>query len=73
MLDRKFDSDIETDYIKMLQENGIPRQLCKFIYLKHYFTQLCQPQLTFQKANDVVKDFIKQEDVNTELLRRYIE
>ena len=47
VLDRKFDSGIERDYIKMLWEHCIPRQLCKFIYLKHNFTQLCQPQITF--------------------------
>ena len=42
------------------------------VYLKHNFTQLCQPQITFQKANDAVKDFIKQEDVNIELLCQYL-
>ena len=47
VIDRKFDSGIERDYIKMLWEHCIPRQLCKFIYLKHNFTQLCQPQTTF--------------------------
>ena len=72
-LDRKFDSDIERDSKNMLWEHCIPRELCKFIYLKHNFIQLCHPQITFQKANDAVKDFIKQEDVNIELLRQYLE
>ena len=45
----------------------------KFIYLKHNFTQLCQSQIAFQKASDAVKDFIKQEDVNIELLCQYLE
>ena len=59
MLDRKCDPDIERDDTTMLWEHCIPKQLCKFIYLKHNFTQLCQPQITFQKANDTVKDFIQ--------------
>ena len=73
MLDQNFHSDIERNYTKMLWEHCIPRQLCKFVYLKYNFTQLCQPQITFQKANDAVKDFIQQEDVNIELLRKYLE
>ena len=36
MLDQKFDSDIERDYVKMLWENCVPVQLCKFVYLKFY-------------------------------------
>ena len=57
MLDRKFDSDIERDYVKMLWENCVPVQLCKFVYLKDNFTQLYQLQITFQKGNDIVKKF----------------
>ena len=48
MLDRKFDSDIERDYIKMLWENYIPVQFCEFVYLKYNFTQLCQLQSHFK-------------------------
>ena len=73
MLDWKFDSDIERDYIKMLWEHCIQRQLCKFIYLKHNFTQLWQPQITFQKANNTIKDFIGQEVVHIELLCQYLQ
>ena len=72
MLDQKSDSDIETDYVKMLWENCIPVQFCKFVYLKNNFTQLCQPQITFQKANDIVKNFIEQDEVNIESLRQHL-
>ena len=57
MLDRKFDSDIEWDYVKMLWENCVPVQLCKFVCLKDNFTQLYQLQIAFQKGNDIVKKF----------------
>ena len=73
MLDPKFDSDIERYYIKMTWEKCIPTQFCKFIYLKDNFTQLCQAQITFQKANDVVKNFIEQDEANIELLRQHLE
>ena len=42
MLDRKFDSDVERGYIKMLWENCVTVQLRKFVYVKDNFTQLCQ-------------------------------
>ena len=61
MLDRKFDSDIEREYVKMLWENCVPAQLCKFVCLKGIFTQLWQQQITSQKANDIVKNFIEQD------------
>ena len=73
MLDRKFDSDIERNYIKMMWEKFIPTQFCKFVYLKDNFMQLCQAQITFQKANDVVKNFIEQDETNIELLRQHLE
>ena len=72
MLDRKFDSDIERDYVEMLWEKCVPSQLCKFVYLKDNFTQLCQPQITFQKANNIVKNFVQQDEVNIELLRQHL-
>ena len=73
MLDQKFDSDIERDYVKMLWENYVPVQLCKFVYLKDNFTQLCQLQITFPKANDIVKNFIEQGKANIELLCQHLQ
>ena len=72
MLDRKFDSDIERDYVKMW-ENCVPVQLCKFVYLKDNFTQLCQLPITFQKANDIVKSFIEQDKTNIKLLCQHLQ
>ena len=41
--------------------------------MKDNFTQLCQAQITFQKANDVVKNFIEEDEANIELLRQHLE
>ena len=35
--------------------------------------QLCQSQITFQKANNVVKNFIEQDETNIELLHQHLE
>ena len=43
-------------------------ELFKFGYLKENFTQLSQSQITFQKANDITKGFVKQDETNTEFL-----
>ena len=66
-------TDIERDYVKMLWENCVPVQLCKFVYLKDNFTQLCQLQITFQKANDIVKNFIEQDKTNIKLLCQHLQ
>ena len=34
MLDQKFDSDIERDYIKMMREKCVPKQFCRFCLFK---------------------------------------
>ena len=57
----------------MLWENCIPIQLCKFVYLKDYFSQLCQLQITFQKANAIFENFIKQDKTNIELLHQHLQ
>ena len=73
MFDQKCDSDIESDCVKMLWENCVPVQLCKFDYLKNNLTQLCQPQITFQKANNIVKNFIEQDKTNIKLLGQHLQ
>ena len=72
MLDRKFGSDIERGYVKMLWENCVPVQLYKFVYLKDNLTQLHQLQMTFQKFNDIVKKFFEQDKTNIKLLRQHL-
>ena len=57
----------------MLWENCVPVQLCKFVYLKDYFSQLCQLQITFQKANAIFENVIKQDKTNIELLHQHLQ
>ena len=60
-LDRKFNSETDKSYVKMFWEKCIPPELCKFVYLKENFTQLSQSQITFQKANNIIKVFVEQD------------
>ena len=57
----------------MVWEKRIPTQFCKFIYLNNNFMWLCQVQITFQKANVIVKNFIEEDEANIELLRQFLE
>ena len=40
---------------------------------KKNFTQLCQLQITFQKASNTVKNFMEQDKTNIELLRQHLQ
>ena len=71
-LDRKFNSETDKSYVKMLWEKCIPRKLCKFVYFKENFTQLSQSQITFQKANDIIKVFVEQDETDTEFSKQYL-
>ena len=71
-LNRKFNSATHKSYVKMLWEKCIPSELCKFVYLKENFTQLSQSQITFQKANNIIKVFVEQDETNIEFLQQYL-
>ena len=71
-MDRKFNSETDKSYVKMLWEKCIPSELCKFVYLKENFTQLSQSKITFQMANNIIKVFVEQNKTNIELLRQYL-
>ena len=71
-LNRKLNSATHKSYVKMLWEKCIPSELCKFVYLKENFTQLSQSQITFQKANNIIKVFVEQDETNIEFLQQYL-
>ena len=47
----------------------MPGKFSKFIYLKENFIDLCQPHITYQKANNIVLKFIEEDLQNFELLQ----
>ena len=68
-LDRKLETALERDYVKMIWNTWVLHKFSKFIYLKENFIDLCQPHITYQKANNIVLKFIEEDPQNFELLK----
>ena len=68
-LDRKLETALERDYVKMIWDTCLPHKFSKFIYLKENFIDLCQPHITYQKANNIVLKVIEEDPQSFELLK----
>ena len=44
-LDRKLETPLQRDYVKMIWNSCVPHKFIKFIYLKENFINLCQPHI----------------------------
>ena len=53
----------------MLWEKCISLKFTKFILTEENYMLLCQTQLTYQKANKIVKKFVEDDDENIALLK----
>ena len=53
----------------MIWDNCVPNKFSKFVYLKQNFIDLCQPHITYQKANNIVLTFIEEDPQTFELLK----
>ena len=47
----------------------MPLKFSKLIYLKENFIDLCQPHITYQKANNIILKFTEEDPQNFELLK----
>ena len=72
-LERKLEIETERQYIKMMWDICLPHVFTRFIYLKNNYTILSSPNLTYQKANSIVKRFIEQDIKNIDVLRAKIQ
>ena len=68
-LDRKLETALERDYVKMIWDTCLPHKFSKFIYLKENFIDLCQAHITYQKANNIILKFTEEDPQNFELLK----
>ena len=57
MIDRKFDNENDRQCVKMLWKKCLPQQFTWYIFL-YNFLALTQIETTYQKANNVVKQFL---------------
>ena len=55
----------------MLWNKYIPQEFCHYIYLKDNYLILIQHLITFQKANTIVRNFVKQNIKCLDLLKSY--
>ena len=55
MLDRKFDNENDRQCIQMLWQKCLPQHLTRYNFLYDNFLALIQMEITYQKANNVVK------------------
>ena len=62
-LERKLDVDKERGMIKFLWDNCIPHDFVRYMYKQENYAVISKPNLTYQKANNIVKNFIL-EDMN---------
>ena len=62
-LDIKLDTEKERDMIKFMWDECIPHEFVSFIYKQKYYNQISRPNLAYQKANVIVKEYLF-EDMN---------
>ena len=68
-LDRKLETPLERDYVKMIWDSRVPHKLTKFIYQKENFIELSQLHTAYQKANNIVLKFVEEDAQNIDLLK----
>ena len=60
-LDRKLETPLERDYVKMIWDSCVPHEFTKFIYLNENFMELSQPHIIYPKANNIVVMFVEED------------
>ena len=61
-LHRKPDTVKERDMVKLIWDDCFPNEFVGYIYKECNFTQLSRPNLTHQKANDIVKKHLVEDN-----------
>ena len=71
-VDRKVDSEDEQLIINFLWEVCVPYELAAEIYKSSNYQILADSKLTFQKANQIVKNWIVSHDKKVKFAKRYV-
>ena len=69
-LERKVDSKKDRDMVKFLWDECVTHDFVRYLYKIENCVIISKPNLTYQKANDIVKKFLK-EDANRINLLKY--
>ena len=72
-LERKLDVYKEHDMIKYLWEDCTPHDFVRYMYKQENYAVISKPNLTYQKANNIVKNFILEEMSRINTLKYKVE
>ena len=72
-LESKLDIEKERDMVKLLRDEYIPHDFVRYIYKQDDYTEISKPNLTYQKANNIVKNYIFEDPDRINLLKYKIE
>ena len=57
-MDIKLDIEKERDMTKFMWDECILHEFVSFIYKEKYYNEISQPNLTYQRANNIVKEYL---------------
>ena len=69
-LERKLDVERDREMVKFLWDECITHDFVRYMYKIKTYVVISKPNLTYQKANNIVKNFLK-ENVNQINLLQY--
>ena len=69
-LERKLDVERDREMVKFLWDECITHDFVRYMYKIKNYVVISKPNLTYQKANNIAKKFLK-EDVNRISLLKY--
>ena len=72
-LERKLDIEKECNMVKFLWDECIPHDFVHYMYKQDNYTEISKPNLTYQKANNIVKNYVLEESNRINLLKFKIE
>ena len=68
-LDKKLDNEKEREIIKLLWDECITHEFVRYMYQLGNYIVISKSNLTYQKANDIVKIFLRQNPNQISLLK----
>ena len=60
-LDVKLDIERERDMVKFIWDECIPHEFFSFIHKEKNYNEITRPNMTYQKANNIVKEYLFQD------------
>ena len=72
-LERKLDSEKDREMVKFLWDECVTYDFVRYMYKIENYVIISKPNLTYQKANDIVKNFLKEDANRINLLKYKVE